>query len=471
MGGTSASSFQRDFDNPAMGVDEEGRRFWFLNIIMEGAAITSFRPPQVEAWFTYTKYDGPLVSKKSSVDPALKDEGDIWEQHQEFFKYTSPFPDNVSVDFTPEMDSIRDALFDRFSGDADFQGNLRIHINGLETDLKLGSTVTNFAGSRVRSIRYDYVRRSIQCGLSNKPIRDDIRRLKQQIKDGTLEGNNWYVKQSRTKSELAGCFDDIETFTDESGDPSERPGVPEDLEGGQQTFDCQFGECTEISGGGGQYVDVRECKRVCGTNLRYHCVECGGCVQTEDGNAQFDSLEDCEAVCKKSDDPSCEFNCDPVQGCVAAENGVFPNIGACTAACFEEGQGPGGSGGIGGSGSGSGQTSGVPDSGSGSGDDDVNIHCFDCTVFESGNPGFEFFVQQVKVDDFGHVKNIVCNGFEAGGGCDENAKTISGMKVICCVECSDGNITVLERELSFVSGCLTDFGACSASEEAGGDCG
>ncbi len=458
IGGESDSALQLEIENPPLGIDEtDGRRFWYYHFKYHGASIGGqFQPPQVEAWFTYTKYVGPLISEKVSTDPALAGEGDVVEHHHSMFKYTSP-DEGVTVDFTPQLDAIRDALFERYSNDADWQGNIRVHVNGLNSNLGLGSSITNFSGARVHSLQYDFVARAMRLNLSNSPIRDDLRRVKQQIKDGTLEGNNWYTARGAPTG-VAGCFDDIEMHFDTSGNPQ--------APGGEQnqgiSWDCQNGICVEVSGDGGQYEKERDCQRVCGNRIRYTCVECNACVEVEDANAEFETREDCLAACRLPGDPTCPFNCDVNFACVGSENGAFANKAACDAVCFEPEGGPSGnpgSGGISGSGSGSGVGGPSPWSGSGSGPGDVNVTWY-CDA-----PGQ--VVGTMVVDDFGSVVGVWCADAATGGGCESDVTET--IELLCCTKCEYGQLEVYSREIQIESGCIVDTGTCSVSSE-GGDC-
>jgi hypothetical protein len=469
--GDGEDAIIEDVENPAMGVDDDGRQFFFLNMKIHGTNIGGgFAPPQVEAWFDYTTYEGPLLVTKTSTDPKLDNEGELWEQHPEYCLYEDE--GGIVEDPTTLMQAMVDALFERFSNDADEQGSVSIHVKGLDPDLQPGSKVSNFNDMQVRQLTYDLVGRTIRCELSGVPLRGDVKTVKQRAKDLTLERNNWYQNRSRDKK---CCFNDnnlSDIMTNENGDPIERDSPETETFTG---YECQMGDCVEVTADSREEADrisfrtLEDCQRVCGTGKGYRCVSCEGCIQTEQ-EPEFATEDECLDFmndpledCTPPGDASCKYNCKANGDCVQAANGAWDTLVECQDRCFPFGSGPGGSGsgGVDGSGFGSGVGGSAPASTTASGGGG-KIVCCGPGPFGTSDPEAELppnkFVNCVVLDKFGHVQLIYCSEASGiGGGGSGFTGTI---EVVCNVSCSGDILTVEKRTLDVNQGSIVDPGTC-----------
>ncbi len=398
-----------EFHNQKVETDANGNhfgRFQIRTLGIFGAPNPPF--PVVEAFWTYTSYDGPLTAKKTSIDPALDNEGEFWEDHPEFFKFTG----DTNVDLTASLQFIADKLFKRFSEGSDLSGSIRLHIKGLNKDVRIGAKISNeeFLDARVQHITYDYVARSVITDVSTVPIRSHVERRKVARKDATVEGGGWFQNREQ---ENANCFCGGAIFQDENG-------VPNNFGGGDggTSFDCMFGICQERNDDFGQFATLGDCERDCVVG-GFDFVSCVGCMQV-DHVGQFSAEGDCTAVHPDAI-AGCEFTCDDINGCqpVPLGQGSYATRAACENAC---------SGG----------------SGTGSGDDGTNNSfgssfpssitsgpagkVTDCEGCGFGDASEFKFVKQITVDAEGRVTDIQCDNCDlpCGASVDTQGFIFSG---------------------------------------------
>ncbi len=350
--------------------------------------------PVIESWWTYTSYDGPIIAKKTSADTKLNNEGEFWEDHPEFFKFTGA----TNVDLTAQLQAVADNLHKRYSEGTDINGSIRLHIRGINTAIKIGAKITNdeFKDARVQHISYDYVERSTILDVSTVPVRRTIQRKKQELQESTVEGGGWFQNREQ---ENANCFCGGAIFTDEDGDPNNlrRGGGPEGQ--GGESFDCILGNCQRRADNLGQYQTLADCQRDCIVG-GFDFVDCFGCLQVEHVG-EFETFGDCETA-HADILGGCEFICDDLNGCqpVPAGQGQYATRAACEAACeggSETGSGDDGTSNSLGQSFPSSLT--VPPTG----------RIEDCGGCGVGGPGEFAFVKQITVDAQGRVTDVQCD--------------------------------------------------------------
>ncbi len=364
-----------DTFNPPWKVSEDGRIYFSLiykvssPFQLPGGA---WPPPRINVWGTYTLEEGPMVAEVVSSDPKLAGEGAYVEQHPEFVKYEGP---GGNIDQSAMLTALANALAARYCDAADVTGSLGVHIKGLNTSLTVGSPITNFSNAKVQTIQYDTVSRTINLSVSTVPIRDAVRSRRQESKDETLEGGNWY--QPRIK-EVDNCFCNTGNVSyDESGHPSGGGGGDGGIPGGGPpgggkgpSWDCNqlIWDCEERPDAGGAFRSLDDCRAACKQPPHggFKFVKCVGCMPSQNN---FEGPYNSEQECKDAHPPNsaffmngCKYACDPGIGCTPVENGPYATWDECQANCTFQGSGYGGSGGVG-----AGSSAPNPGSGPGSG--------------------------------------------------------------------------------------------------------
>lgn len=346
MGLSSGQTFTYFFIHPANFLAEETDGQMFAAVDVRRGGLTSATEiTTVQAWFTYTAYLGPLRAEKVSSDPALDNEGDFWEDHPEFVKFSG----DTNVDDTPKLQAIADNLHKRFSELPDLSGSIRIHVQGINPDLKIGSVISNaeFSGARVHHLDVDYVERSMILDVSTLPIRETFELFKRQLQQRTVERGGWF--QNRSNLNTTNCFCGGAVFQDAAG--GGLGGLPSGGGGGDganqgTSWDCIQCHCMEQNNDNGQFQTEQDCLAVCrdANPAGYTFEDCVGCVCSMEGG-QFATLAECEAANPNPvTDAGCDFICTEENGCQAVSTGVgqYGSLAACQAAC--EGGGGTGSG-------------------------------------------------------------------------------------------------------------------------------
>lgn len=360
-----------DLHNPTWLVDPDtGRSYISLIYQIRGLFQLpggAWPTPKINMWGTYTLEEGPMLAEVVSSDPKLAGEGAYIEQHEEFVKYEGP---GGNIDQSALLTAIANALAARYCDAADVTGSVGVHIKGLNSSLTLGSRITNFGNAQVQTIQYDIVSRTMNISVSTVPIRDAIKSNRQEVKDATLEGGNWY--QPRIKL-VDNCFCQGTPGTrDENG----RPSGGGDGDGKGPTWDCDkvWWDCVKRNDDKGKYKTLGDCQADCmqPPENGWKFVKCFGCVAAQNAfEGEYNSKEACEAAHQPNTQwfyDGCKYDCDPGLGCTPAEKGKYDTIGECWANCTNHGSGYGGSGGVGqgssapppGSGPGSGRFSSCP---------------------------------------------------------------------------------------------------------------
>jgi hypothetical protein len=339
-----------DWENPVIQVDEFGRSFFAMQMqcINYFGIDPDWTPPMVSAWLTYTAEEGPMVAEYTSSDPKLAGEGAYIEQHNEFIKYESSLG---TIDQSALLTALANALALRYCDAADTTGSVGIHIKGINANLKLGSPITNFSNARAQTISYDLVRRTMNVSISTIPLRNAMKTVKQGLKDGTLEGGNWY--QPRV-IQIDNCFCEGGTVgRDESGNPVGGHGG----KGGKKSYDCDKmqvpWQCVERDGPGGEFQTRDTCRNRCITpDFGWKFIDCQGCVAARDvGDGQYRTQQECLDAHPPGSIwfyVGCKWHCDPGIGCVGGRTGEYNFYADCAAECKQTGSGYGtSSGGVG----------------------------------------------------------------------------------------------------------------------------
>lgn len=418
-----------DIDNPVFQTDETGRMFLGVIVQISGFIIDG-GPPAVDVWATYTLEEGPMVHTITSTDPKLAGEGTFIEQHEEFVKYEGP---SGNIDQSALLAAVAASLAARYCDQADTIGSLGIHIEGIDANLQLGSPVTNFSNARVQSVDYDFVKRSMNISISTVPLREKIKSAKQDQKDGTLEGGNWYQARGKIYNNCF-CEGGVNT-SDENGFPNggggggppgvpKGPGGPPPLPG--RSWDCNKllipWQCDERPDLLGAFRTERECKDRCvEPENKFKFVKCVGCVAAQGvADGQYKTEADCKAAHPQGSDylyNLCKWTCNRNIGCVAGVDGTYATKQNCLDKCKQTGSGYG-SGGIPGS------PSSRPPPGSGSGGFSLGCPC-------SGA------IKGISVGPDGTIKGVSCgtvNPTPASGGqsgyCTGTQNTVTLLKDI-----------------------------------------
>jgi hypothetical protein len=310
--------------------DEDGRPYTQLNVFWGGATSnpSGYIPmPSIEVYLTYTGWLGPLIASVESSDPALEDEGELWEIHESYFKYIS---DAINIDHTDDLSFIAEGLFNRFSNVPDNAGSVQVHVKGLYPNISPGSVITNpeFNGARIRSIRYDYVRRSMSLEVSDVPLRDETGAQKQLALDLTLKRNLYY--QTRGKATI-GCFDDCVLVSNSGGNSNNtRPSKDRKV---ARKWHCVIADCIQNEDGGGKFDTLADCQQQCPEAGAFDFFKCKGCMDSAGG--QYLTMAECKAdnPGDPMDDPTCGYDCKQDQGCVQAANPDYATLAECAEKC------------------------------------------------------------------------------------------------------------------------------------------
>ena len=275
---------------------------WYFEIAIITGGIISVPPPipQIQCWFTYTAYNGPLVASRSSS--VFSGEGTLIEQHPDLFKYTAAVSghDDLAV-----VEAIADRLYERFCVEPDRQGRVNIHIKGFDPDVDLGVKVTAPASLHdpfVRGLRYDFVKRDIVLDCTDIPLRPEIGDAQAKARLLSELLGNWYLsKDARDPS----CFCGGDLYVDEDGEGFQ--GEPPGGGGGGRgpSWDCIDGECIKRTDDSGQYDTFAACDDVCWVP-GYDFIPCVGCVGSQDWG-QYETMEDC--LDDNPDPFAPEYNC------------------------------------------------------------------------------------------------------------------------------------------------------------------
>jgi hypothetical protein len=373
-----------DFDNPSFKTDDQGRLYYtvIVRVVTYFGAVADAGPPAVQVWVTYTSEEGPFVKEITSTDPKLAGEGSFIEQHDEFVKYEGP---NGTIDQTALLEAVANALAARYCDAADLTGTLGVHLDALYPEIQLGSPVTNFSNARVQTVEYDFMRRSMNLAISTVPLRENIKKAKQDTKDGTLEGGNWY--QPRVKY-TNNCFceggvNSVDENGNASGGPGSGPwiGGPGGGPGNNpkgKSWDCNKmmmpWTCDERPDALGMFMNLGDCNAVCKEPmLSWKFVKCVGCVAAQGmADGQYETKDACLAEHAPGSDyffNLCKYTCDRNLGCIGGTTGTYATKLDCENNCKQTGSGYG-SGGVVGS-----PRSAPPGPGSGSGGRSFGCPC------------------------------------------------------------------------------------------------
>ncbi len=307
-GGTATAGVyllgERTYDVHKPTVKKRDAGGWYFEIpIITGGIIPVPPPiPQIQCWFTYTAYNGPLIASRSSS--VFSGEGTLMQQHPDLFKYTAAVS---SVDDSPALSAIADRLFERFCVVPDRRGRVNVHIKGFDADVDLGVQITAPADLHdpyVRGLRYDFVKRDIVLDCSDVPLRPEIGDAQAKARLLSELRGNWYLsKDARDPS----CFCGGDLYVDEDGEgfQGETGGGGGGGGGRGPSWDCVDGECVERTDGSGQYSTFAACDDVCFVP-GFDFIPCVGCVGSQ-GWGQYETMDECET---DNPDPFApEYNC------------------------------------------------------------------------------------------------------------------------------------------------------------------
>jgi hypothetical protein len=244
--------------------------------------------PRVDAWFDYTAYTGPLTAEVESEEAGA--EGELWEVHEEFFKYEDPEVPENEVDLTPEALAVATARFSTRGG-VDKTGSLGVYVCGLNADLQIGSPVENFDGRRVRSIRYDIVKRGMMLDLASGPLRESVQRAKATARARRADGTRNWAASSREVILESGAFAGWRSL---NSDPAKLASPSEVMNAklGIQTWECYQGQCRGQTGEELPYRTLEECRKVC--RARSWDKFGGLCIARNDEHGQYPTWEACQ---------------------------------------------------------------------------------------------------------------------------------------------------------------------------------
>jgi hypothetical protein len=323
VGGGGPNSYTIQKGNMPYAKDANtGQLFFYMIFFLKGVSIGNPGTlPQIDAWFNYTSYEGPLVYSQTSADARLAGEGEIVEVHDDIFKYTSAA---YSVDPTASVNTLLTSLFTKYCADVDKTGSVAVHINGLNPNIKPGVQITNFGGMRVRSIQYDFITRSMNLELSNLPLRDNVVTAKNEAVQRTLAGGNWAYNTG--SPDITNCFSDKGYMVDETctivpiapgmdddappGDTNPPPPGGGGGGGGGQfkSWNCMpNGECWEVDGKGGAFKTKDECQRNCSDQLWYF-TPCVGCGQGLKNGEAYPTSTECTTA-HPNNKEGCKWKC------------------------------------------------------------------------------------------------------------------------------------------------------------------
>lgn len=279
---------------------DEATDQWYFEIKIRAAGLITVPPPvpQIQCWFSYTAFMGPMAEERSGV---LSGEGALVFQYPDLFKFEGA----SGVDYTSVLSGLADRLYERYLTGADRRGNINVHIKGLDPDVQLGAVVTTPAellSPRVRGIRYDFVRRSMTLDCADTPLRPEIVESQFKARLLTQIQGNWYINHDEAEPS---CFCGGPIFVDENENKAaNRAGG----RGGQPqgpSWDCVWGTCIEQDHGNGQYKTLADCEQNCPV-LGWDFIPCTGCVPS-DTWGMYDTEADC--VADNPDPFDGSFNC------------------------------------------------------------------------------------------------------------------------------------------------------------------
>lgn len=329
-GGSMFNTLTIDWPNVPILTDEVTGEQYFEIKYLAGGIVSDPPPiPAMEAWFTYTGYNGAFVATRASS--VFSGEGTLVQQHPDLFKYDAPFS---SWDDSTVLDGIADRLYERYCVEPDRDGRVNVHIKGLDADLNLGSKVvapTNLQDPRIRGMRYDFVARNITLDCSDSELRPEVGDAQAKARLLSELRGNWYLsKDNRDPS----CFCGGDVFVDQDGNFV--PNSGDDGPDGGPSWDCINGECVERADSHGQYQDLNLCEQVC-WNKGYDFIPCVGCIEAQEGWGQYETIEDCE---NDNPDPfDVSFNCVGLSGGSAPGPGSGPQgteFGCSGCSCSNE---------------------------------------------------------------------------------------------------------------------------------------
>lgn len=322
------------FPDPIV-VHNNGQPFFVLPM---GGIVVEDRWPTVEVWAHYTAYLGPMNASAEGTDPAL--DGEAWEIHDEHFIYTDDEPAN-NIDGSAALQALATRRYKRQGWTVDKTGSLGVHIKGLNTNLKLGSPVSNFDNMRVRRMRYDLVKRDIVVELSDVPLREVVEWAKTRAKIRTQAGTrNWW--QTKDDDDRENCFSGWTALNADgstvAGPGGKKPG------GATKSFDCVAGVCVEREGAGGAFSTRDACSKRCGKSYDCYTNALGHkrCVPRNDNLGTYPDLQDCvDDGCETGQETT--WDCPPAGPpcqAVFGPGGAFLTKEDCEANCAAGGEEP-----------------------------------------------------------------------------------------------------------------------------------
>ena len=403
-----------DVGNLILQEDEStGEQFIEVTVIL-GGTFSTFPPPVpvLTGWFNYTSYDGPFQVEVDSGEPALDGEGALVEQHEEFVIFNGSAAGFVDVDNTAELTTLAENLSTRNSVRPDSEGSMDVHIKGLNTDLVIGSRITNdeFESSRVRTFQYNFTTRTIALGVSDQPVRDPIQGAKLRKMEETELGKNWYIPREGERSCL--CGGPISTDVEETTRPGGGPGHDKQV---GPTWDCVQGICDERDDDKGQYQSEQDCQRDCevrGADF-FPCV---GCVPLDVmGFGFYETVDEC--VADNPDPFDAQFSCGS-----SGSPGPAPSSGDTT---------------------------------------NISGKVFECSgcCTEDGGEHFTGFIKKIKTDRGGNITAVECANCEGFTGAVSHICSV-GISCGPSSFCQDSTIVVKHSVQFYSCGRLVSVGDC-----------